>query len=77
LYGLYANNKYRKLPFPKTVILLIAGIYLLRGLGELVVDNIHGTNSTAETIYSLVALTVGLSFLFGEQKKWQLWGKVE
>jgi len=72
LYGLYANNKYRKFPLPKTVIFLIAGIYLLRGFEELVVDNMHGTNSTAETIYSLEALTVGLLFLFGGLKKWQL-----
>jgi len=63
LYELYANNKYRKFPFPKTVIFLIAGIYLLRGFEELVVDNMH------ETKYSLVAFTVGLLFLFGGLKK--------
>jgi len=72
LYGLSADDKFKKLPFLKTVIFLIAGIYLLRGLGELVVDNIHGTNSTVETIYSLIALSVGLLFLFGGLKKWQL-----
>ena len=69
LYGLSAANKFRELPFLKTVIFLIAGIYLLRGLGELVVDYIHGRNSTVETIYSLVALSVGLLFLFGGLKK--------
>ena len=72
LYGLSADNKFKKLPFLKTVIFLISGIYLLRGLGELVVYNIHGTNSTVETIYSLIALSVGLLFLFGGLKKWQL-----
>jgi len=72
LYGLSADDKFKKLPFLKTVIFLIAGIYLLRGLGELVVDDIHGTNSTVETIYSLIALSVGLLFLFGGLKKWQL-----
>jgi len=72
LYGLSADDKFKKLPFLKTVIFLIAGIYLLRGLGELVVDYIEGTNSTVETIYSLIALSVGLLFLFGGLKKWQL-----
>lgn len=77
LYGLSADNKFRKLPFLKTVIFLIAGIYLLRGLGELVTDNIQGTNSTSETIYSIFALTVGLLFLFGGLKKWNLKAKKE
>ena len=72
LYGLSADNKFIKLPFLKTAIFLIAGIYLLRGVGELVLDYIEGTNSTVETIYSLIALSVGLLFLFGGLKKWQL-----
>lgn len=72
LYGLSADNKFRKLPFLKPVIFLIAGIYLMRGLGELITDNIQGTNSTTETIYSLFALTVGLLFLIGGLKKWKL-----
>jgi uncharacterized membrane protein len=72
LYGLSADNKFRKLPFLKSIIFLIAGIYLLRGLGELIADSIQGTNSTSETIYSLFALTVGLLFLIGGLKKWKL-----
>lgn len=71
LYGLSADNKFRKLPFLKPVIFLIAGIYLMRGLGELITDNIQRTNSTTETIYSLFALTVGLLFLIGGLKKWK------
>ncbi len=77
LYGLSADDKFRKLPFLKTVIFLIAGIYLLRGLGVLVADNIQGTNSTSETIYSIFALTVGLLFLFGGLNKWNLKAKKE
>ncbi len=77
LYGLSAANKFRKLPFLKIIIFLIAGIYMLRGVGELVVDNMQGTDSTTETIYSLVALSVGLLFLFGGLKKWQLLGEIE
>ena len=38
LYGLSASNKFRELPFLKSVVFLIAGIYLLRGIGELVFD---------------------------------------
>ena len=72
LFGLSADNKFRKLPFLKSVIFLIAGIYLLRGLGELISDKIQGTNSTMETIYSLFAITIGLLFLIGGLKKWKL-----
>ena len=72
LYGLSADNKFRRLPFLKPVIFLIAGIYLLRGLGELIADNIQGTNSTNEIIYSILALTIGLLFLIGGLKKWNL-----
>lgn len=72
LYGLSAANKFRKLPFPKPVIFFIAGIYLLRGLGELVDDTIQSTNSTSEITFSLVALVIGLLFLVGGFKKWNL-----
>lgn len=71
LYGLSAANKFRKLPLLKTVIFLIAGIYLLRGVGELIADTIQGTNSIAETIYSLVAIIIGLLFLIGGLQKWR------
>ncbi len=72
LYGLSADNKFKKLPFLKPAIFLIAGIYLLRGIGELIADSLQGTNSTNETIYSLFALIIGLLFLFGGLKKWKL-----
>ena len=72
LYGLSADNKFRQLPCIKPVIFLIAGIYLLRGIGELIADSIQGTNSISETTYSLLALTIGLLFLIGGLKKWKL-----
>jgi uncharacterized membrane protein len=72
LYGLSADNKFRKLPFLKPIIFLIAGIYLLRGLGELIADRLLRANSTSETVYSLFALTIGLLFLIGGMKKWKL-----
>ncbi|WP_374175113.1 hypothetical protein [Flavobacterium tructae] len=71
LYGLSAANKFRKLPLLKPVIFLIAGIYLLRGAGELIADTIQGTNSLTETIYSLVAIIIGLLFLIGGLQKWR------
>lgn len=72
LYGLSVDNKIIKLPFLKFGIFLIAGIYLFRGLGELIVDGLQGTNSTYGTVYSLIALTIGLFFLIGGLKKWKL-----
>ena len=71
LYGLSADNKFRKLPFLKPVIFIIAGIYILRGLGELIFDTISKTNSLTETAYSLFALTIGLLFLIGGLRKWK------
>jgi len=72
LYGLTADNKSWRLPFLKIVIFSIAGIYLLRGLGELLTDSIQGTNSTSETLYSIIALVIGLLFLVGGLNKWKL-----
>lgn len=71
LYGLSADNKFRKLPFLKPVIFIIAGIYLFRGIGELIADKIQGTNSTTESIYSTIALIIGLIYLTGGLIKWQ------
>lgn len=71
LYGLSADNRFRKLPFLKPAIFIIAGIYIFRGLGEMIADALQGTNSATETLYSMVALSVGLLFLFGGLKKWK------
>ena len=71
LYGLSADNKFRKLPFLKPVVFIIASIYIFRGLGELFFDTIQNTNSFTETAYSLCALTIGLLFLIGGQRKWK------
>jgi hypothetical protein len=72
LYGLSADNKFRKLPFQKTAIFMISGIYLFRGLGEFF-SNVGkiGTNLFIETSYSLIAVMIGLLFLIGGLKKWQ------
>ena len=72
LYGLSADNKFRKLPFLKPVIFIIAGIYLLRGIGELIFDlEKQKANQFLEVTYSLIAVFIGLLFLVGGLKKWK------
>ena len=71
LYGLSADNKFRKLPFLKPAIFLIAGVYLLRGFGGLIVSKIQEMNSMPQTMYSLIAVAIGFLFLFGGMKKWK------
>lgn len=66
LYGLSADNKFRKLPFLKPVIFTIAAIYLLRGVGELILSlNKQPLNQSLEVTYSLFAVFIGLLFLIG------------
>ncbi len=75
LYGLSASNKFRKLPFLKPGIFLIAGIYLLRGIGELVFEiEKQQANQFWEIIYSLIAVFIGLLFLIGGLQKWKING---
>jgi hypothetical protein len=73
LYGLSADNKFRPLPLLKPVIFVIAGIYLLRGIGELIFDlEKQQANQFLEITYSLIAVFIGLLFLIGGLKKWKL-----
>ncbi len=73
LYGLSADNKFRQLPFLKPIVFAIAGIYLLRGIGELIFDlEKHQANQFLEITYSLIAIFIGLLFLIGGLKKWKL-----
>ena len=73
LYGLSADGKFRKLPFLKLGIFAIGGIYIFRGLGELVFDmSKQEASPFVETTYSLIALAIGLLFLIGGLKKWKL-----
>lgn len=72
LYGLSADNKFRPLPLLKPVIFTIAGIYLLRGIGELIFDlEKQQANQFLEVTYSLIAVFIGLLFLIGGLKKWK------
>ena len=72
LYGLSADGKFKKLPFLKLGVFSIAVIYLLRGIGVLILDMVQQTNSLAGIIYSTTALIIGCLFLFGGLKKWKL-----
>jgi len=72
MYGLFANSKTIKLPFLKFGIFTIACIYLFRAIGEQSYNMYKGTTTTPETIQSIVALIIGLLFLFGGLKKWKL-----
>ena len=73
LYGLSADNRFRRLPFLKPMIFLIAGVYLLRGIGELIFDlEQQKANQFSEITYSLIAIFIGLLFLIGGLRKWKL-----
>ncbi|NJM94510.1 MAG: hypothetical protein HC842_07475 [Cytophagales bacterium] len=70
LYGLSADGKFRKLSFLKPMIFIIAGIYLIRGVGELIFGiAIQRTNELMEIVYSLIAIFIGLLYLIGGIKK--------
>mgnify|MGYP001155950302 CR=1 FL=1 len=70
LYGLSAANKFRKLPFLKSGIFVIAGIYIFRGIAELLINILNQEfTPLREITYSLVALAIGLLFLIGGIKK--------
>lgn len=72
LYALSAADKFRKLPFLKPAIFVIAGIYLLRGIGELIFDmEMQQADPILETTYSLFAIFIGLLFLIGGLRKWK------
>ena len=66
LYGLSADNKFRQLPFIKPVVFVIAGIYMLRGIVELIFDlEKQQANQFMEIAYSLIAIFIGLLYLIG------------
>lgn len=72
LCGLSADGNFRKLPFLKPAIFIISGIYLLRGVGELILDlGKQQPNQLWEITYSLIAILIGLLFLIGGLRKWK------
>lgn len=72
LYGLSAGGHIRKLPLLKPITFLIAAIYLLRGLGELIFDlPMQQAAPVLETTYSLNAVGIGLLYLIGGWRQWR------
>ena len=69
LYGLSGANTFRELPFLKHIILIISIIYLLRGIGGLLFDFVVGDIVYLQTFYSLMAVFIGLLYLFGGLKR--------
>ena len=70
LYGLSASGKFKELPFLKLGIFIISGIYIFRGLIGLLFDiTKEPANSILTAIYSLIALFIGLLYLFGGLKR--------
>jgi len=69
LFGLYAFSAVGrcKLPFTKPAIYGISGIYLLRGFGAIILD-ISNTFSVTKTVFSIIAILIGILYLFGGRK---------
>jgi hypothetical protein len=66
LYALSGAGDLRPLPLLRSVIVAIAGVYLLRGLSGIAFQTEGGSLlSLLEVAYSAVALLVGLCFAFG------------
>lgn len=73
LYGLSADNKFRKLPYLKPAIFIIATLYILRGAAQLFTDLIIGSEGIfLGTLYSVTSLSIGLLFLIGGLQKWKM-----
>ncbi|RPE12769.1 hypothetical protein EGT74_04290 [Chitinophaga lutea] len=71
LYGLSAANRFRPMPFTKAAIFIIAFIYIARGTAQVFTDFIiEGEGIILGTIYSLIALGIGVLYLVGGLKKW-------
>jgi hypothetical protein len=73
LYGLSAANKFRRLPFLKIVLIVIAAIFILRGLGlfgDLYMMQATSTHPPQMIYFSIVALITGAFYAIGTAKKW-------
>lgn len=70
IFGLYAFSAagvIRPLPFLKFGVVLIAAIYLFRGIGGLILKH----DFFLEILYSLVAVFIGALLFTGAQMKWK------
>ncbi|MDR2037593.1 MAG: hypothetical protein LBQ60_06690 [Bacteroidales bacterium] len=78
LYGLSADNKFRKLPLLKPAVFTIAGLYLFRAIAGLIFIIIDQPEYLIlEICYLLIAVFIGLLFLVGGIKKWKTKGTAQ
>lgn len=72
LYALSAAGKMKKLPFLKTGVFTIAGIYLFRGLvGSIANIGFETSFQWHHLLFSLCALGIGLLYLLGGRETWR------
>lgn len=78
VWGLYAfagAGIIRRLPFMRTALSLITGVYLLRGLGPFAVALALGGSMPAFWIWSsLIGTVFGLAYLLGTRRAWSSLG---
>lgn len=73
-YGLSAAVKLRKLPFLKIIVIIIAAIFVIRGLAfvaDLYMMQKDPVYPTQMIYFSLVALLVGVCYTLGITKNWR------
>jgi hypothetical protein len=74
LYGFSGAGRIRRLPFLRTVLILVGAIYTLRGLSvirdlrwAIAAPSLHSSHFL---VFSLVALGTGLMYLIGTMANW-------
>lgn len=74
IYGLSAAVKLKRLPFLKGVVIIIAAIFVIRGLGfvaDLYMIQNDPAYPTRMVYFSLVALMVGACYTIGITRNWR------
>jgi len=79
LYGFSGAGLIRQFPARKPILVIIATIYLLRGIVGLITDRYFEIASTEsellkDIIFSLTALVVGLCYAIGAKMRWKILG---
>jgi hypothetical protein len=73
LYALSAARGFRKLPYTKTILIIITSIYFLRGSGLFAEIYFMATDRSYPgqmILFSSVALTIGICYAIGLKQKW-------
>jgi hypothetical protein len=72
-YGLAGAGRFRKLPFMKTMLIVIAVIFLIRGAGmiaEVYMMIVDPSYPSQMIFFSAAALLVGICYSIGIRKNW-------